>query len=169
MATKYSTQLTKVKDKALQSGYSLLVPNERFGRVRTDYFSFDGSVEGAVGGALVAGDTVELARLPVGARILGIFIQNPDFGTGVGIDIGLKATDGSGVFTKSGSSDDADYLANDVDLCGTVRTMPTNVNNLNTLYVTEKNVTLYGTIVDLGSYALTASSVLKGYVQYVVD
>jgi hypothetical protein len=40
---------------------------------------------------------------------------------------------------------------------------------LNVGYVTDKNVTVYGTVVDGGSIAITAASTLKGYVLYVVD
>jgi hypothetical protein len=168
MALKYTTQLTKVVDKAGYDGYSLLKPNERFGRVRMDWFDFAGDVEGAVGGALAATDTVDLARLPSSARILGVFITNTDWGTDVDLHIGLKGTDGSGAYTKGGTADDNDFLAASVDITS-VRAMPTNVANLNVGYVTDKNVTVYGTVVDGGTIAITAASTLKGYVLYVVD
>jgi len=170
MAIKYSTQLTKVDDKAGYEGYSLLKPNERFGRVRQDWFDFAGNVEGAVGGALAAGDTVDLARLPSGARVLGIFVLNSDWGTDVDLDLGLKGTDGSGTLDKAGTVDDTDFFTAAVfEIDTTVRVTPTNMLTQNAGYLTEKNVTVTATFVDSGSIAITAASTLKGYVLYVVD
>lgn len=170
MAQKYSTQMTKVADKSGYEGYSLLKPNERFGRVRQDWFDFAGDVEGAVGGALAATDVVDLARLPAGARILGIFILNSDWGTDVDLDLGIKGTDGLGSYNKAGTADDPDFFTSAVfEVDTTVRVTPTNMLDQNAGYLTEKNVTVTATFIDSGSIAITAASTLKGYVQYVVD
>lgn len=168
MGAKYSKQLTSVANKAAYTGYDLLLPTDRFGRVRVDWFEFRPAVEGAVGGALATGDTIDLAWLPPLARILGVFITNEDLGTDVALNIGLKGTDQSGSFDKAGSADDPDFLAANLDLTS-ARTIPTNVNTLNIGYLTKKNVTVYGTIVNAGSISIDTSKNFSGYVQYVVD
>jgi len=143
--------------------------NTAFSRVRSDWFEVN-STDEMNGTSTAAGDTVELARLPAGARVLGVFIINEDWGTDVDLDIGLKASDGSGIIDKAGTVDDPDFFTSAVfDLDTTVRATPTNMVDQNVGYVTKKAVSVYATVVDGGSISVAADKDLNGYVLYAFD
>ncbi len=162
MASYKSVQLTLVDGQ----GAERLENGDAFGRVRRDYFSYNSDT------GLALNDTVELARLPAGARVGGIFISNEDLDSGstLTFDLGLKATDGNGVIDNSGTADDPDLFVTDSTAFQGAVVVPTNVVDevAGVLYLTEKAVTVELTV-SAAATGLTADADIKGYVEYVVD
>lgn len=104
MPTFYSAQMTKFRAKPIQP----LDTNEWGGEVRAAYFSFTGDV--------AQNDVVELAVLPVGARVLRGRVDFSDFGTSVTLDIGDEITENKylsaiDVATTAGQADFAHTAA----------------------------------------------------------
>jgi hypothetical protein len=141
-----------------------------FGRKRTDYFSVNTADE-LNGTSTAAADTVELARIPKGARIHGIFLCNEDLGTDVDLDIGIFGTDGSGTYNIAGTADDDDFFTATVTDLATASATPANQvdNYAASEYLTQKAVTIKGSIVDGGTISVTNDKEFKGYVEYTVD
>lgn len=103
-ATLYSDQITLLRSTPKQFPMS----DESNGKLRVAHFTFTGDV--------AQNDFVELARLPVGARIFHGRIDFTDFGTGVTLDIGDGTTENKylsalDVATAAGQSDFANTHA----------------------------------------------------------
>jgi hypothetical protein len=163
MAAYKSVQLTLVDG----AGAERIENGDGFGRVRRDYFNYNSST------GFAAADTVEVARIPKGARVHGVFVANEDFdsGTTLAIDIGIKGTDGSGTYDSSGTADDADFFTAtpSTALIAAVNTPANLVDNYAaSQYLTSKAVTVEITV-ETGAAGLQANKDLKGYVEYVVD
>ena len=140
-----STQMAKITGQAAGS-YAPLAPNELAGRLRVAYFDFTTL---ATGGA--DGDSYNLTRIPSGARILRIKTVNEALGTSVVAAIGI-----SGSTSKYGAGLDLAAAGTDED-CLTVATY-------GLVTTAEENL-----IMTLTGAAPTASKIVKGHVQYVVD
>jgi hypothetical protein len=165
MAAYKSVQLTLVDG----VGAERVENGDFFGRVRRDYFNYNSDT------GFGSADTVELARIPKGARILGVFMCNEDFDTNgspaLAIDIGLKGTDGSGTYDSAGTADDPDlFTATPLTVLQAAVLLPANLvdNFANILYLTTKAVTVELTV-ETAAATLASDVELKGYVEYVVD
>lgn len=104
MATFYSDQITGLRATP-QSKPDSGVSN---GKLRCDVFSFTGDV--------AQNDTVELCRLPVGARIMHGRVDFTDFGTSITLDIGDGTTEDKylaalDIATAAGQADFANTYA----------------------------------------------------------
>jgi len=80
--------------------------NELAGRERIAYGEYDTPASTGV----VDGLSIAAARLPAGARVIGIDIFTEAMGTGAQVDMGIAGLDGSGFYDKD------DTLADDDDL-----------------------------------------------------
>jgi hypothetical protein len=140
-----------------------------FGRKRSDYFSVNTTDE--LLGTAAATELIELARIPKGARIHGVFLCNEDLGTDVDLDIGIFGADGSGTYDSAGTADDDDFFTVTVTDLATAVAAPVNQvdNYAASEYLTTKAVSIKGTIVDGGALSVTANKEFKGYVEYTVD
>lgn len=125
--------------------------NERHGRVRLHYWSFTT----AAGAGPAINDTVVIARLPQGARILGGRLANEAMSTGAGtaqITIGL-------------AGDAARYLeASSVDAAGGLSFADTPLRNFGDELAAGVDVVATA----LGE-AWAASKKLNGYILYALD
>jgi hypothetical protein len=125
--------------------------NERHGRVRLHYWSF--TTAASAGPAV--NDTIVIARLPQGARILGGRIANEALSSGAGtaqVSIGLVG-------------DAARYLeASSVDAAGGLAFADTPERNFGDELAADADVVATA----LGE-AWAASKKLNGYILYVVD
>lgn len=148
MATFYSAQVTKNRAKPQQP----LAANEWGGEVRVAYFSFTGDV--------AQNDIVELALLPVGARVLRGRVDFSDFGTSVTLDIGDEITENkflsaADVATAAGQADFANTAALGM---GAVLAKPTSPKYAG-----------FNTLQAKFEAANPDSGTISGYVLYVVN
>lgn len=167
MADKKSQQLTLVDGQ----GAERMESGDHFGRKRIEWFEFNTTDEGAVGGALTANQIVELVRLDSASanRILGIYIVNDDLGTDVLAQFGFAGLNESGTIDKAGTLDDPTLFTTvDVDLT-TARLTPVNVLDKNFGYLTDKSVALTMKIIDGGAIAITGNTNVNGYIEYRAD
>jgi len=165
MAAYKSVELTLVDGQ----GAERLENGDQFGRVRRDYFSYNAD------SGFALNDTVELARIPRGARIQGIYVMNEDFDTNgsptLAIDLGLKGTDASGTIDRDGTADDPDFFTSSASSAlQAAVTDPANLVDVhdNALYLTDKAVTVELTV-ETAAATLASDVELKGYVEYIVD
>lgn len=109
--------------KTQQTPITKLTPNEFGGEVRVAYAKWDSD-----DGSLDNGDTVNLFRLPSGARILSVGAVFGAFGSSVVLDVGTGGTadlfaadvDVSGAGTYLAASDSLDALSDDTLLIATL-------------------------------------------------
>lgn len=168
MAIKNSQHLTQtIVD---TQGSSLVEPNTFGGRVRLRWFEFNTTDEGAVGGALAAGDEVNLVNiLSSKSRIIQGRAHHDDLGTDVSLQFGIKGLDGTGFFDKGVNADDPDFfkLTTSASAIGTIAFADSLAENVG--FVTEKAVVITMTIIDAGSISITLDTNVNGYVLYADD
>lgn len=150
-------------------GHAPIKANELHGRVRIAYFQFQADRD-ATGGVVAQNDTVRLAQLPEGARLIGGTIKHGAFGASVTLDLGLRGLDNSGFITKAitgggAVADDPDAIATDLDVAAAgQKALFEEAAYL--FYETDKEVELYCTF----EGANPADNVeLSGVIHYVVD
>lgn len=142
MATLYSDQITGL----LATPQTKTDSGVSNGKERVECFTWTGDA--------AQNDTVQLARLPVGARILGGRVDFTDFGSTVTLSIGDGTTAG-----KYGSSIDITTAAGQADFANTWALYGLGRERLSTAIVLTAS--FLGANPDSGS--------LRGYIKYTVE
>jgi hypothetical protein len=150
----YSDQITNLDQTTPRKNVQ---PNELGGRLRVAHFAY----KTPAAGAPAVGEIVQLTRLPKGARVLAIFVQNEALSSAAG-------TAGADV----GDAGDADRFvaAYDMDAAHsvflTLRTDTVTPPVLGYGYETTAELTLTMTVT---GEAFAVSKYIRGHVEYCVD
>lgn len=160
--TAYKSPQYEIIDGTDTSTYRL-TPDQHYGRVRCSYFS-----DTPAGGG-DATDSMLVARLPKGARVIDIQLVHGAHTGLTGLDVGLQGADGSGYIDAANSvADDPDFFtptALDVSSAGRTSVLTLATGNFG--YKTEKEVdVILDVAVGVNGFA---NAVMSGFILYVVD
>ena len=142
---------------------SPLKPNEKGGRLRITRFTL--TVPTAT---IVATKNVIVAKLPKGARILGVTVMTDGLVTAGDMDVGLSGADATGFIGAGVTADSDNMLADALDVAAAGAVYAASTLALNYGYETLKEV--YLTITNpSGAATWAAGKLIAGHVEYVVD
>ena len=155
-----SEQVTKINKESSGEAH-WLDPNDLGARIRIAQFSFNSTDDLKAGESLADPTSIDLVKLPSGARLLGIEGNFEDFGASVQLDIGLRGANSSG-YDKAGTADDPDFLDQNIDV-SSAGTLNAAKNKTAFGYITSKEV--YVTA-ELNGAVPAADKDLDGVVYY---
>lgn len=159
--TLFSDQLAKLPPQT--QNYTPLRPSELHGRVRIGYFSRSLLAE-------AQNSLIGLTIIPKNARILESKITTSATpGASVNFDLGLSARNGNGNIDDTSGATVADapaYLGNFAPAGAAAKGVFADTAAFHQGYLTTKDLILTATV---KTAAVTAASILAGYVLYVVD
>jgi hypothetical protein len=152
-----STQATKLKDVAFKP----LKSNEQNGRVRCAYFDYT-----VPAGGIAAAKTIDLVKLPKGARYLNGFLYNDGATANAVLDVGVRAADGSDNIDGAGTGDDGDFLAAGITASATTGAFFSASAPAQVGYEFQKQLWV---VAQTRTAGIGAGKVIRGYVEFVTD
>lgn len=152
-----STQAAKLKD----PGFKPLKSNEQNGRMRVAYFDYT-----VPAGGIAAAQTIDLVKLPAGARYIDGYLYNDGNTASALLDVGLRSADNSDNIDGLGTGDNGQFLATGITAsAATGIYLPTNTP----LRVGYELLKECWVVAQTRTAGMAAGRVIRGFITFVTD